>query len=802
MAYPSVTSTNPGPNTSSQPAQIAPLSVTTDQLGAPTGLIYANNQSLGVTGAQLAGIGSSLYVKPSGDTTGLTDFNSLTAANVAINAAGGGTVFLLPGTYWLNASVQFLNNVRFVGAGIGITTVKLANSIPYARYCSLFKAYANAADIFNFGLRDMTLDWNGANQSFAVYGGAIGSITPAISYVIGAGNAALSFKIDAGSVLTANIAQATYTTLTALLAAIQAAIDAAFGAGLATVIASNTGVLAIYSTAAGGPATGISSLGGTAAAGLFGTPTYTVGVTDNEGNCVTVRGNTSTSFAHDFTFENLECKNAAFHGIACYESVYAFSITGCRLHDNGFRGVHVHGNGLALTADSRRFIVSNNRVYNNGQGLGNASNTGIFVVYLNAHEILVTNNIVYNEPGPGIALFGDGAGAIVEVEGAVCANNSVYNCGDGIVLSTIGSNFSGLVVGNNNVVNAGNNLLIGSAVPSTLVITGSNGSIDVTACGVTKTVTAAPATYGSNALLAAELASKANAAFAAYPVTFAVTALATAPVGYLYMVPTFGTLSATLFSVAATAGNTGFAVMFGSTPTQYGGRCWTGVSGIGVLLSCAAAYGLRNSTITGNSIRGCSGYGLRVTSSGATFKDISITGNSICDNATDLSQGAGGLKLNTASANFCITGNVIARNGAIGANDINVYLAGTQHVFTGNIVDAGLGVTGAALAVSVPATYSIVTGNVISRAAGGANALSDTGTGNIISNNVLGTSGGDIFLPAAAGFSTTSGYGTTGAQTALLGANAPAALTILTAPYTWTKELSADGTTVWSPKWK
>jgi len=50
-----VTNFNPGLNSSAQPATIAPVSATTDVFGAPTGPLVANNQSLGITGAQLLG---------------------------------------------------------------------------------------------------------------------------------------------------------------------------------------------------------------------------------------------------------------------------------------------------------------------------------------------------------------------------------------------------------------------------------------------------------------------------------------------------------------------------------------------------------------------------------------------------------------------------------------------------------------------------------------------------------------------------------------------------------------------------
>jgi lysophospholipase L1-like esterase len=78
MAYPNVSGTNPGPNTSAQPAQIAPISVTADSVGAPTGALVANNQSIGITGAQLAALvtggGSTLTSAQASSTINLQKF--------------------------------------------------------------------------------------------------------------------------------------------------------------------------------------------------------------------------------------------------------------------------------------------------------------------------------------------------------------------------------------------------------------------------------------------------------------------------------------------------------------------------------------------------------------------------------------------------------------------------------------------------------------------------------------------------------------------------------------------------------
>jgi hypothetical protein len=61
MAYPGVTSTNPGPNISARPLQTATVSSVLDQSGAPTGRLVANNQELlNLSGAQAAAVPSQL----------------------------------------------------------------------------------------------------------------------------------------------------------------------------------------------------------------------------------------------------------------------------------------------------------------------------------------------------------------------------------------------------------------------------------------------------------------------------------------------------------------------------------------------------------------------------------------------------------------------------------------------------------------------------------------------------------------------------------------------------------------------
>lgn len=68
---------------------------------------------------------------PSGDTTGATDTAALQALVNKAEAAGGGIVLLLPGTYWLNAALVLPSNLVVQGSGQHFTIVRQAtNGVP------------------------------------------------------------------------------------------------------------------------------------------------------------------------------------------------------------------------------------------------------------------------------------------------------------------------------------------------------------------------------------------------------------------------------------------------------------------------------------------------------------------------------------------------------------------------------------------------------------------------------------------------------------------------------------------------
>lgn len=115
---------------------------------------------------------------PSGDTTGATDVAVLNAAITTVNAAGGGTVSLQPGTYWINTPVVLRSTVTVRGAGVEATVIKLANAancdvLAGLNFATLTLTGAStwaSSGIWDFAVADLTVDGNRANQSGASWG--------------------------------------------------------------------------------------------------------------------------------------------------------------------------------------------------------------------------------------------------------------------------------------------------------------------------------------------------------------------------------------------------------------------------------------------------------------------------------------------------------------------------------------------------------------------------------------------------------------------------------------------------------
>jgi hypothetical protein len=119
-------------------------------------------------GSNAAGV--SVY--PSNDITGATDQAAITAAE-----ALGKTVYLAPGTFWVTGLTK-QSGTTWQGSGRGVTVIKLANSsnkdvIQGAGFTTLTltgQVTLPNAGIGTWGLRNLTIDGNRANQSGTSWG--------------------------------------------------------------------------------------------------------------------------------------------------------------------------------------------------------------------------------------------------------------------------------------------------------------------------------------------------------------------------------------------------------------------------------------------------------------------------------------------------------------------------------------------------------------------------------------------------------------------------------------------------------
>ncbi len=99
----------------------------------------------------------------------------INAAITAANAAGGGTVYLPRGLYYVNGTgtpsdgaIQILSYVTLAGQGMGVTTIKLADS-QSAEVTGIVRTPSGEVTTF-WGCRDFTIDGNDTNNAQVVKG--------------------------------------------------------------------------------------------------------------------------------------------------------------------------------------------------------------------------------------------------------------------------------------------------------------------------------------------------------------------------------------------------------------------------------------------------------------------------------------------------------------------------------------------------------------------------------------------------------------------------------------------------------
>lgn len=102
------------------------------------------------------------YLAPSGDTTGVTDTPRIQAA---LNS--GKAVNLTAGTFWVNQVLQIPGYAAMYGAGIYLTTIKMAAGANLAAVAASagWTASTNTTSVEPADIRDVTFDANSANQT-------------------------------------------------------------------------------------------------------------------------------------------------------------------------------------------------------------------------------------------------------------------------------------------------------------------------------------------------------------------------------------------------------------------------------------------------------------------------------------------------------------------------------------------------------------------------------------------------------------------------------------------------------------
>lgn len=88
------------------------------------------------------------------------DQQEINSAINAVSTFGGGTVYLMEGTYEIDASVVIKENVKLVGAGVGATILKIIDN-----YDNDLTAITETTNPHNFSISDLTINANTTNNT-------------------------------------------------------------------------------------------------------------------------------------------------------------------------------------------------------------------------------------------------------------------------------------------------------------------------------------------------------------------------------------------------------------------------------------------------------------------------------------------------------------------------------------------------------------------------------------------------------------------------------------------------------------
>lgn len=729
--------------------------------------------------------------------TNSADDVAINAALVTQNALPTGGTIQVHGTCDITNSILPLSNTILKGDGRGITVLKLHNSTTYGSTTSniIYALASNSANLSNFGISDMTLDGNRANNGVILYGAGNASAAVTIPYTVTtSSNDTVTYVVD-GVSKSATIAGGTYSTLQTLVAALHTAFQAATTNSDAI---QQNGFISLYSLSTG-PTSTIASISGNGAAGLFGTPTYVTGVTDNAYNGIVIRGNAAGTFtANNFYVRNIESKNQGFHGMAVYDGANEFDISDNHFHHNGFRCVHVHAAAGSGAASTTNYRVTNNYCHDDGQGITMppTSGTGMFVIFDGTGKALVQGNRIYNEPEVGMDVTANSSGTNNPPEDFIVDSNSVQNTGSGFQFrpGTQAVPLVGITVSNNSSYYSSYNFILGSAASGLTITTGSNDSLVVNIAGVTNTVVIPPATYGSSTALASAISTAINTAYAATGSGVTVTAPAT-PAGFIKIVPiTTNGLINNAFSVSAPGSSSAYAYIFGSAPIQYSGRRAAG-NGLCYGMTGNSASTLANFVVTGNRARYCASWGMSITggTSSLLSTKFSVTGNNVDSAGQDTTATSGGVVFQYMNG-FTFAGNSVTNSNVASAAGRQLYLSTnvTGGAITGNYLDTVSTTLGVALETSTTANYNTLTGNMINRQNGTSNQFNNTGTGNIICNNIQGSSNAGTVIGSTPCGTLTATTGSIGGGALLAGACTSGTVSVTNAATTMAVQVSPN----------
>lgn len=84
----------------------------------------------------------------------------INSAITAVNAAGGGKVLLLEGTYTIDATIDIKSDVELVGSGQGATIIRIANGLNSNMF-----VISESTNPSNFTIRDLSIDANDSNNT-------------------------------------------------------------------------------------------------------------------------------------------------------------------------------------------------------------------------------------------------------------------------------------------------------------------------------------------------------------------------------------------------------------------------------------------------------------------------------------------------------------------------------------------------------------------------------------------------------------------------------------------------------------